>query len=798
MERELLRIEDVMDYYRSSMPYCDREDVPEGVLCAYARHALFLREKVAWCRQLPVDVFLENVAAYRINSERVEDCRLMFYKMVMPELSGLTLEEAVLKVNLWCCANAAYHQADERTANAVTVYKSGYGRCGEESTFAVTVLRSVGIAARQVYAPLWSHCDDNHAWAEVWCDGHWQYFGACEPEPVLNRGWFDLAASKAMLIHARTFGAAKVRQEIIGRTGGVTYCNVTAHYADTAEVAFCCVDEKGLPLAKAMIKLEVLNYAHFGTIAEFPTDEEGKLFIRLGLGSLHLSCSRGSAVINAQVRVERSGEFLVKFRAQPQEIWIERRFFAPAGRIREGEDVRPEVFVAFQEKVEEAKAQRRWRMRGHYDPARGSRYPEAEEILRMAGGNFDEVIRFLEKDDDPYRIEMLKVLARKDYYDCRADVLQEHFECARVFAKQEGIGEDIFIRYILNPRIEYEELSCWRRTLAESLAESAVKYRKAPRLIWKEICGSLRQPLADAYAALRMLPISVYKSGRGSLTDQKILFVAIARSLGIPARLNPETGDAEFYQGGVFYPADHKIEEEKGGRLTFLADGEKRRVYWTDWCLEYLKKDGYVTLDLSERKWENDELFCAVRKGSYRITTVVRLPGGDQLAKEFYFQMGREDRTIRLEWQRIDGKAQAKELTPVKVRTGKGDADLDCLRKGKKAVYIWICEGEEPTEHIVDELLERIGDVKNHQDGIFLLSMEKPNLGGTLEKLLNMAEDIGFYLTDSFTAAERIGEAMGVGPLKYPLAVATDEEGRGIYATCGYNVGAVAQLLMYL
>ena len=160
--------------------------------------------------QLPVDVFLENVAAYRINSERVEDCRLMFYKMVMPELSGLTLEEAVLKVNLWCCANAAYHQADERTANAVTVYKSGYGRCGEESTFAVTVLRSVGIAARQVYAPLWSHCDDNHAWAEVWCDGHWQYFGACEPEPVLNRGWFDLAASKAMLIHARTFGAAKV------------------------------------------------------------------------------------------------------------------------------------------------------------------------------------------------------------------------------------------------------------------------------------------------------------------------------------------------------------------------------------------------------------------------------------------------------------------------------------------------------------------------------------------------------------------------------------------------------------
>ena len=64
---------------------------------------------------------------------------------------------------------------------------SARGRCGEESTLAVSAMRSVGIPARQCYVPRWAHCDDNHAWVEVWADGDWHYLGACEPEPVLDK-----------------------------------------------------------------------------------------------------------------------------------------------------------------------------------------------------------------------------------------------------------------------------------------------------------------------------------------------------------------------------------------------------------------------------------------------------------------------------------------------------------------------------------------------------------------------------------------------------------------------------------
>ena len=47
----------------------------------------------------------------------------------------------------------------------------------------------------------------------------------------------------------------------------------------------------------------------------------------------------------------------------------------------------------------------------------------------------------------------------------------------------------------------------------------------------------------------------------------KIVFVAVARSCGIPARLHPVTGEPQYYQNGAFYPvieSDKCLEQEYG------------------------------------------------------------------------------------------------------------------------------------------------------------------------------------------------------------------------------------------
>ena len=58
--------ERILAYYQSGMPYCDKVDVPEEVLYAFAEHAAWLREHVAWCSELPEDIFFENVYNFEI------------------------------------------------------------------------------------------------------------------------------------------------------------------------------------------------------------------------------------------------------------------------------------------------------------------------------------------------------------------------------------------------------------------------------------------------------------------------------------------------------------------------------------------------------------------------------------------------------------------------------------------------------------------------------------------------------------------------------------------------------------
>ena len=180
----------------------------------------------------------------------------------------------------------SYEASDERTQSPLSVYRSGSGRCGEESTFVVSVLRSVGIPARQVYVPRWAHCDDNHAWVEVWVDGAWHFLGACEPEEVLDRGWFTNAATRAVLVYARTFTDYGVEDQIAGRDGCARFLNVTEHYAETKRLCVRAVDGENRPVPGASVHMEILNMAEFCSVLAMTTGTDGTACLTMGLGDV--------------------------------------------------------------------------------------------------------------------------------------------------------------------------------------------------------------------------------------------------------------------------------------------------------------------------------------------------------------------------------------------------------------------------------------------------------------------------------------------------------------------------------
>lgn len=479
---------------------------------------------------------------------------------------------------------------------------------------------------------------------------------------------------------------------------------------------------------------------------------------------------------------------------------VKGEFIAPEGD--KSIDENPHVPDAFKKELEQAKRMREDRIASYYDAARGAQFPQAEELLKMAGGNFEEVIGFLEKDKNPCRMKMLKALSDKDYYDLKATVLEDHLTEALAF--ENNMEEQIFAEYVLNPRIEHEELFAWRSSIKEMIGARAAAFRQEPVRIWNEVCMKIEIPTKDAYPTLRMNPFTVLKEGRGSAADQKILFVAVARSCGIPARLHPVTKEPQYYQNGVFCPATEcsKYSEQEYGNIVFLANGNKW-VYLTDWSVEYMEDGAFRVLDMEESLWEQERLTLEAEPGEYHVTTTVRLTDGSQRFMEYFFTLcPGAYKEIALERSNAGQEALCIKLPEVRLRLAKADTEqnaihtLESLRAGQRAICIWICEGEEPTEHILNELLERMPDVLNCQERIFLLSGQAQKQEGTLAKLMHAAPNIRLAYVDDMEAAVQLAEAAGLTKKTYPLAVVLDESGNGIYATCGYNVGSIAQMLM--
>ncbi len=183
------------------MPIGDITDYHGKYYLANIRLSEQTRHEMPWGKTVPDELFRHFVLPVRVNNENLDESRKVFYEELKERVKGLSMKDAILEVNHWCHEKVVYRPSDARTSSPLASVKTAYGRCGEESTFTVAALRSVGIPARQVYTPRWAHTDDNHAWVEAWADGKWYFLGACEPEPVLNLGWFNAPASRGMLMH---------------------------------------------------------------------------------------------------------------------------------------------------------------------------------------------------------------------------------------------------------------------------------------------------------------------------------------------------------------------------------------------------------------------------------------------------------------------------------------------------------------------------------------------------------------------------------------------------------------------
>ena len=844
----------LIKFFYGTMPLRDAGEYPFEIFLSYVRHALWLRKTIDWCKKLPEDLFVHDVLYYRINSEDISDCRSFFYEQLKDRIVGLDEYQAAVEINYWCAEHATYEMADDRTAGPMTMYRSGKGRCGEESTFTVTALRSVGLAARQVYTPRWAHCDDNHAWVEVWVNGEWHFLGACEPEEKLDRGWFTGPAGQALLIHSRTFGdyAAGKREEVIGRDGAVVCHNVTASYTKTRKLRIQVRKQDNTPAAHAQISVEILNMAEYFPAAVLETDEQGETSIRLGLGDIRLQARSEGKFVERYCNLAEDGvgaadvDCAVTLVLKDSEAGMKDALSGVSACEWHLEKLcAPKEVVVRESVLSEEEVSRGTRRLADAVKLREERFdqltrhaiavhPEEEERMRIAGENAEELTAFLEKDDNPDRKKLLDSLTKKDNKDLRAEVLEDHLS-----AKRGSWPEDIHVQDLLCPRIWLEEIGAYRSYICSVLpAQEQEAFASNPGLIWNYVNQNITDIPEEEYNTLCASPIGCLKLKMGSAVSRTILFIAICRSLNIPARLDKSLMVPEYWADGAFHVPVSRAQASKGTLLLRNIPG-KEWIYAQHWTLGRLEKDHFVTMNHAGLVFEKETLELLLPVGIYRLIAVKRLLNGDQEAAELLFAIEKEKQTelYMPDFEKADGvmpweknsvldEIQSCLLRDILLQRADGTlCSLEKLVSGKRSILAFLEIGAEPTEHVLNEVLALEKSAKGNSKGIgcqmlFVLRQEKDLQHKTLQEVLaldagseiEILYDISGGASDANAALHTAVSDAAFGTLcgwqeaakrmrlaeKLPVLAAVRPDGTGIYGSCGYHVGSVELMVRIL
>ena len=237
----------------------------------------------------------------------------------------------------------------------------------------------------------------------------------------------------------------------------------------------------------------------------------------------------------------------------------------------------------------------------------------------------------------------------------------------------------------------------------------------------------------------------------------------------------------------------------KNSHLTLKA-GEKTWTYFQDWSLARLDNGRFVSLKLADTPWEEGRMHLALEKGVYRLLTSNRLPNGNIFAKELTFVLeDGADREVTMEFRmaKLSDMLENIAILPFYLLDENGNrVEAGPLTAGEKKILFWLEESKEPTEHILNELMERREEFLPHQKELYFIIRTKEALKDpTLSKCLNALPDVNIYYDTFKENVNTLGRRMYVDPDKLPLIVMTDGELNGVYATSGYNVGTADMLL---
>ena len=834
-----------LEFLYAYMPWPDVVDYSIAYHQAQTACALRAREEMPWGKSVPEREWTHFVLPVRINNENLDAFRTQCYGELRDRVKGLSMKEAVNEVNHWCHEYVTYKPSDSRTSSPLASMKTATGRCGEESTFTVAALRAVGIPARQVYTPRWAHTDDNHAWVEAWIDGKWYFLGACEPEPVLNLGWFNLPASRGMLMHTKVFGSYDGPEDVIDKTLCYTEINVTANYAETARTTLQVVDMAGKPVPGVKVMFKIYNYGELYTVQTSVADAQGRVSILTGLGDMVAWAVDGVRYGFTQFTAGAKEDVKLQLNRQAHDAYTaDLTLVPPAGKpnIPEvsaeaaAENVRrlaheDSIRTAYVHTFADSAATARLCAEVGLDAVR------VWPLVNKSRGNWKSLFSLLRSYPSEAALCLLETLSDKDLRDFSLPTLTDHVVPAvRAWEKEDSkLTKDQRLfkyKYVYCPRMANEMLTAWRGYFSRLPKTFKKLFAANPADFAKWIEQNVSSNPERNPQGYRMSPYGTYTSRRADVGNKELLFVAACRAQGVPARIDEVTGKVQYVGNASLYASG-----KAGVALPDEAAAQWQTVSFApaaDTSLKAMPQPASLKLDYTPREhmenpayythftlsrlvngqpqlqnypesatWESTfKQFAPVDAGDYLLTSGTRLADGTVLVSLNAFavapgQQAEELLVMREDKQGIQviGSFNAENLY-YDINAGKVKSVLSTTGRGYYVTGL-IRANHEPTNHILHDIEKLRRELEAWGRPILLLF---PNRNEYERFKKNSAEFTNLPSTLTFgidTEGSVQKDLFGSGLTKskeLPLVVIADTFNRVVFCSQGYTIGLGEQL----
>jgi hypothetical protein len=689
----------------------------------------------------------------------------------------------------------------------------------------VAALRAVGIPARQVYTPRWAHVDDNHAWVEAWVDGEWRYLGACEPEPMLDMAWFREPARRAMMVHTKVYGGSRTDDF---KVRGNTYFDelqLLSKYAPVEERRVRVVDSAKKPVQGATVDFCLYNSAEFYPLASLATDAAGRAMLPSGRGDLRIWARKG----------DRFGSGLLK--AGAEELTVEIAPFRdgdnvdfmdvrpPAEPLPDPQDIPREAMEANRARLQAEDRAREAYMATFATEAMCGALAEKLELdhdrlwplLKKSAGNHREIAGFLAVtpfEDRPWAIALLEAVSEKDLRDTPASVFLDHLACVGDAPDNlSPIVMDRFVSYVLSPRIHLELLSPWRSGLMEIFGEGVMgAFKKDPAKAADWVRANIKINDAANWFNVPMRPRGAAELRVADALGRDILFVAICRAAGVPARLEPGTFAPQFFHEiwkNVVWGG--QTTATRPGTVTMTGHLDTEPKYGTHFALARFRDGRYRTLDFEDKPWEFFQNGLELEAGSYCITTGNRQDDGSVLVRQARFDLKEDESRVAPLVMRPSkpprapyGKIDLDVALPSMAQAGPGSdweegepCALADLANDAGLILVWLGDGDEPTRHAISDLERLRGAIEKWGGGLALCVQYLPEgEPAHLARLGNMAlqtrlllDDGGAMLAEALKATKRQPNC------RLPVIMGASNKGDVTFYSEGYRIGAGEQVL---